>query len=31
MVRRKFNRPYKVSAVQLILEEGYSVKEISKE
>jgi len=31
MVRRKFDRPYKVSAVKLILEEGYSVKEVSKE
>jgi len=31
MARRKFDKQFKNSAVKLILEEGYSVKEVSQE
>jgi transposase len=31
MERRKFDKQFKISEVKLILEEGYSVKEVSKE
>ncbi|MBR8675334.1 transposase, partial [Lactococcus lactis subsp. lactis] len=31
MSRRKFDKQFKNSAVKLILEEGYSVKEVSQE
>lgn len=31
MTRRKFDKQFKISAVKLILEEGYSVKEVNQE
>jgi len=31
MARRKFDKAHKLSAVKLILEEGYSVKEVGRE
>lgn len=31
MARRKFDKQFKISTVELILEEGYSVKEVSQE
>lgn len=31
MPRRSFDKPFKISAVKLIVEEGFSVKEVSRE
>ncbi|OQO71979.1 transposase [Enterococcus faecalis] len=31
MPRRSFDKPFKISAVKLIAEEGFSVKEVSRE
>lgn len=31
MPRRSFDKPFKISAVKLIIEEGFSVKEVSRE